>query len=86
MHSYQILKVQHPFGFQSARREYSSLKLAAVKLECADGAILAASLISNSQILSVGQELGPEYDFAALNGIDSNTGKTFSHEWETGNE
>ena len=44
--------------------------------------ILAGSIVSNSLITSVGQELGPSYDFSSE--FDSNTGKTFSHEWEAG--
>ena len=45
--------------------------------------ILAASVINNSMIESVGQEIGQSYGFSS--DIDSNTGKTFSHEWESGN-
>ena len=45
--------------------------------------LLAASIIDDTQIIeSVGQELGPTYDFSQE--IDTNTGKTFSHEWEAG--
>ena len=44
--------------------------------------LLAASIIDDTQIIeSVGQELGPTYDLSKE--IDENTGKTFSHEWET---
>ena len=42
--------------------------------------ILAGSVVDNSMIISVGQEAGPSYDLST--DIDSNTGKTFIHEWE----
>ena len=47
--------------------------------------LLAASIVTeDTYIQSVGQELGPTYDFSQE--IDTNTGKTFSHEWETGTD
>ncbi len=48
--------------------------------------VLAASVVTTARIQSIGQELGPIYDLGATDGIDTNTGKTFSHEWETGGE
>ena len=49
--------------------------------------LLAASIVTEkTYIESAGQERGPMYNFDAPNGIDTNTGKTFSHEWETGTD
>lgn len=63
------------------KRAYN--KLATTKLELIlNATVLTGSIVSNSLISSVGQELGPSYDLSS--DFDSNTGKTFSHEWEAG--
>ena len=62
---------------------YEAMALRELALETG-ASLLAASIVTkDTYIQSTGQELGPVYDFAAENGIDTNTGKTFSHEWET---
>ena len=67
------------------KRPYETMALSELKLEAGAGLLAQSSIIDeNSVIESVGQELGPTYNFDAENGIDTNTGKTFSHEWETG--
>ena len=66
----------------NTRKPYESLSMTVVETASALP-ILAASIVNNSMIQSVGQELGPSYDLSSEGGIDSNTGKTFSHEWET---
>ena len=50
-----------------------------VKVEMGS-AILAESVVNDSTIMTTGQEVGPSFDFSS--DFDSNTGKTFSHEWE----
>lgn len=63
------------------KKVYTPMEITAI--EVGPGApILAASIVEKSVIKSVGQELGPVYDLSAADGIDVNTGKTFSHEWE----
>ena len=63
------------------KRPYETMALRELALETSAG-LLAASIVTEDTIIqSVGQELGPTYDFSEE--IDSNTGKTFSHEWET---
>ena len=42
---------------------------------------LAASVVEDNLIMSVGQEKGPEYDF--IQDSDIVTEKTFSHEWDS---
>ncbi len=65
------------------KRPYEALSIQAVT-SIPVCPILAASIVSNSKIESVGQELGFTYTLDSESGIDTNTGKTFSHEWETG--
>ena len=61
---------------------YEAMAMRELALETG-ASLLAASIIDDTQIIeSVGQELGPTYNFS--DEIDSNTGKTFSHEWEAG--
>ena len=65
------------------KKPYETMALRELALETG-ASLLAASIVTkDTYIQSVGQELGPMYDFDAQGGIDSNTGKTFSHEWET---
>ena len=42
---------------------------------------LAASVVEDNLIMSVGQEKGPEYDL--IQDSDIVTEKTFSHEWDS---
>ena len=66
------------------KRRYETPAVSAVAMEGRES-LLGASIVNpETTIMSVGQELGPVYDFNAAEGIDPNTGKTFSHEWETG--
>ena len=67
---------------KSVGRSYEPLSMTVVETASASP-ILAASVITAARIQSVGQELGPIYDLSAPDGIDANTGKTFSHEWES---
>lgn len=61
------------------KRSYSRMTITPIAVET-ENSILAESVGNNSMIISVGQELGPTYDFSS--DFDSNAGKTFSHEWE----
>lgn len=61
------------------KRSYSRMTITRIGVESGNP-ILAGSVVDNSMITTVGQEVGPSYDLSA--DIDSNTGKTFSHEWE----
>lgn len=64
------------------KRPYETVAMRELALETGAG-LLAASIVTEDTLIeSVGQELGPTYDFSQE--IDDNTGKTFSHEWETG--
>lgn len=59
-------------------------KLAMLKIPVDPGKpILADSAVNNSMIMSVGQEVGPAFDYS--DAVDSYTGKTFTHEWDQGN-
>ena len=63
------------------KKPYETMALRELALETG-ASLLAASIVTkDTYIQSVGQELGPTYDFSKE--IDDNTGKTFSHEWET---
>ena len=68
---------------KSGRRSYETMSMTVVETVSASP-ILAASVITSAKVQSVGQQLGPIYDLDAEGGIDTNTGKTFSHEWESG--
>ena len=67
------------------KRSYETLSMTVVETVSASP-ILAASVITSAKVQSVGQQLGPIYDLDAEGGIDTNTGKTFSHEWGTGED
>lgn len=67
----------------SLRREYGGL--ATEPLEVAmTGAVLASSVVQSSIVQSVGQEVGVTYDLSEPDEIDTNTGKTFAHDWDEG--
>ena len=68
---------------KSGRRSYETMSMTVVETASASP-ILAASVITTAKVQNLGQEYGPIYDLSAPDGIDTNTGKTFSHEWETG--
>lgn len=68
---------------KTKKRSYEPLTVEVLSVSCGSG-ILAASIVQNSKIESVGQQVGFTYKLNSADGIDSNTGKTFSHEWETG--
>ena len=63
------------------RRPYSRMTIAPIMVEI-ETHILAGSVVDNSVITSVGQELAPSNDF--FSDFDSKTEKTFSQEWELG--
>ena len=64
------------------KRPYETVAMRELALETG-ASLLAASIVTEETLIeSVGQELGPTYNFS--DEIDTNTGKTFSHEWETG--
>ena len=67
----------------SGKKTYETMSMTVVMTASASP-ILAGSVVNKSVITAVGQELGPSYDLNSSGGIDSNTGKTFSLEWETG--
>lgn len=71
---------------ETKKRNYEPLRVEALALAC-DRSILAASVVpTGSKVDNVGQDIGKMYLFSTENGIDENTGKTFSHEWETGKD
>ena len=64
------------------KKPYETMAMSELAFET-DSGLLAASIVTEESLIeSVGQELGPTYDLSQE--IDPNTGKTFSHEWETG--
>lgn len=63
-----------------AKLSYSRLTITPITVETGNP-VLTGSVVDNSKISSVGQELGPSYDLSS--DFDSNTGKTFSHEWDS---
>ena len=65
------------------KRNYEPLMVEAVRLDCGSPLLAASIVVEGTRIESVGQEL-VTFDFSSENGIDSNTGKTFSHEWTEG--
>ena len=65
------------------RREYNGLAVTPMSVELSN-TVLSGSVQFKAQVKSAEQELGPIYNLSAPEGIDSNTGKTFSHEWEEG--
>ena len=66
------------------KRVYQTLSVESVEI-LSESRILAASIVvDGTRVESVGHELGSTFNFSSENGIDSNTGKTFSHEWESG--
>ena len=67
------------------KKSYSKLTVSPLEVSM-QGSLLASSVLVHAKIESVGQEVGVVYDLSATNGIDGNTGKTFSHEWETGTD
>ena len=67
---------------KSGKRSYETMSMTVVETASANP-ILAASVITTAKVQNLGQELGPVYDLSATDGIDTNTGKTFSHEWES---
>ena len=67
---------------KSGKRSYETMSMTVVETVSASP-ILAASVITSAKVQNLGQEYGPIYDLSATDGIDTNTGKTFSHEWET---
>lgn len=80
----EVLKMKNetnPECKPKEKRSYSKLTITPIKVEMGNP-VLAGSIVNNSMISSVGQELGPTYDISF--DTDSNTGKTFSHEWEAG--
>lgn len=66
---------------EKKKRKYSQPSIEMVGIACPDY-ILAASVVSDSKIESVGQDIGFTFDLSQE--IDGNTGKTFNHEWESG--
>ena len=74
---------KHLCGEGQKKRSYETMSMTVIETASASP-ILAASVITSAKVQSVGQQLGPIYDLDAEGGIDTNTGKTFSHEWESG--
>ena len=67
------------------KRHYEPMTIEMQSLACGNS-LLAASVVTGSKVDNIGQEVGMTYLFSTENGIDSNTGKTFSHEWESGTD
>ena len=68
---------------KSGRRPYETMSMTVLETASANP-ILAASVVTSAKVQSVGQEVGYMFDLNAPGGIDENTGKTFSHEWNAG--
>ncbi len=80
--NYDVSSLRHetePGCEAMPKRPYSAMTITRFEVEFGTP-ILAGSVVDNSMIISVGQEVGPSYDLST--DIDSNTGKTFIHEWE----
>ena len=68
---------------KNKRKPYSAPEISPLAMEVRES-LLGASIVTEETLIeSVGQELGPTYDFS-METDENNTGKTFSHEWETG--
>ena len=78
----EIYDEKHPCGEDQKKRSYETMSMTVVEAASASP-ILAASVITTAKVQNLGQELGPVYELSATDGIDANTGKTFSHEWES---
>ena len=65
------------------RKEYSGLAVTPMSVELSN-TVLSGSVEFKAKVQSTEQVIGPIYDLSAPEGIDSNTGKTFAHEWEEG--
>ena len=65
------------------KKNYSKLNVSPLGVTM-QGPLLAASTAKSVTVQSLGQEVGVAYDLSATDGIDTNTGKTFAHEWEEG--
>ena len=65
------------------KKNYSKLTVSPLGVTM-QGSLLSASAIKGATVQSVGQEVGVAYNLSATDGIDTNTGKTFAHEWEEG--
>lgn len=61
------------------KRPYEKLSVAPVAMFTGNS-FLAGSVVKNSTIQAVGQELGPTYDMSQE--TDPSTDKPFNHEWE----
>ena len=69
---------------ESKKRDYEPLVIETMTLSCGRPLLAASIIVDGTRVESVGHELGSTFNFSSENGIDSNTGKTFSHEWESG--
>lgn len=67
---------------KNKRKPYSAPEISPLAMEVRESLLGASIVTEDTYIQSVGQELGPTYDMS--DEFDSNTGKTFSLEWETG--
>ena len=68
------LLVEAPDG----RRPYERMSIVPI-LSAPEYSMLASSTDESMMIESVGQELGPAFDYSQT--TDINTGKDFNHEW-----
>ena len=73
-------QINHGLELQ-AKYQYSKMIIAPLPLEV-QSAVLAGSIVNDSTIVAIGQEIGPSFDLSS--DFDPNTGKTFNHEWESG--
>ena len=65
------------------KKSYSELTVSPLEVSM-QGSLLASSVVRSASVNSDGQEVGVAYTLSTPDGIDENTGKTFSHEWESG--
>lgn len=64
------------------KKPYERLTVSEISIDIASP-ILAASIVTSTQIMSTGHELGPTFDMSSDATVPG-TGKDFSHEWGEG--
>ena len=81
LENYNVLEINKLMEF---KEKYERVVITPVGVVVSSPILTGSIITDTNMIQSVGQELGPVYDLSSDGGIDANTGKTFSHEWETG--
>lgn len=81
LENYNVLEINKLMEF---KEKYERVVITPVGVVVSSPILTGSIITDTNMIQSVGQELGPVYDLSSDGGIDANTEKTFSHEWETG--